>query len=437
MDAELRKVIGTALPLVLVELASSLYSLTDTYFVGGLGEAALAALGISMYILMLLQTFLALFVMPTMIMASQGIGANRREEVRRSLGEMLFIGAVYSIALGAMWYALSISLVVLQSGASGEVLHQGVSYLRWRLIGYPILYIAMTLDMVIVATGHTKYSLIANVIGLLSNVILDPLLIYGYLGFPALGIAGAAIATVVSNTFTIPAQLLFLRGLGILPSVPREFSAWRRALRLGAPVFAERLIFSLGNNAYAGVIARLGTEVMAAHQIGLRIESLIYMPGFAFSISASALVGQLVGANELRRAKEVGLRTILLGAGLMGALGLVVALGGRYFVIPFTNNAKVRELASIYLILAGLSEAGLGLAMVTGGALRGAGNTKVPMIVNVISLIALRVFPSPLLALSLGPIGPWLAMFVDVYVRGLALFLLYNKKFYQLVQRIV
>lgn len=437
MDAELRKVMSAAIPLVLVELASSLYSLTDTYFVGGLGEAALAALGISMYILMLLQTFLAPFATSLMILASQGIGANKRGEVREAVGEILLVGTAYSLALGAAWYALSVPLVVLQSGASGDVLSHSVAYLRWRLAGYPILYIAMSLDFLIIATGRTKYSLVANIIGLLANVVLDPVMIYGYFGFPALGVAGAAIATVISNAITIPVQLLFLRGLGLLPTMPREFSAWSKAIRLGAPVFAERLIFSLGNNAYAGVIARLGTEVMAAHQIGLRIESLIYMPGFAFSMSASALVGQLVGAGELKKAKDVGLKTILLGAGLMGALGLLIAAGSRYLVVPFTSNTRVRELASIYLILAGLSEVGLGLAMVTSGALRGAGNTKVPMIVSTISLIALRVAPSPILAMLLGPTGPWLAMFVDVYVRGLALFLLYNKKFYRLVQRVV
>ncbi|MCC6054731.1 MAG: hypothetical protein LM589_05395 [Thermosphaera sp.] len=182
---------------------------------------------------------------------------------------------------------------------------------------------------------------------------------------------------------------------------------------------------------------RLGDTVMAAHNVGLRIESLIYMPGFAFSMTASTLVGRKIGAGLLGEAKKTGWVVMTTGSTLIGLIGVVVALTGYYIVAPFAPSETVRTLSSIYLIYAGLSEFGLGFAMITSGALRGAGNTKIPMIANTASLIAVRVSLSILLASSMGFHGPWLAMFLDVYVRGFTLLIIYNFLFEKIAKRIL
>ncbi|MEM1858518.1 MAG: MATE family efflux transporter, partial [Desulfurococcaceae archaeon] len=227
------------------------------------------------------------------------------------------------------------------------------------------------------------------------------------------------------------------KGLKLVPLFSMQPSTWRKSLDLGIPAFIERAVFALGNNVYAGIIARLGSVVMAAHNIGLRIESLIYMPGFAFSMTASALVGKYVGSGQLSEAKRAGWKAIVLGTLVVGVLGVIVGLTGYYLAQPFSPSEEIRKLASLYLALAGFSEFGLGAAMITSGAFRGAGNTRIPMLVNVSSLLLIRITLSLLLAGPLGALGPWLAMFIDVYVRGAGLLTLYKCTFEKLAKKIV
>lgn len=426
-----------SLPLVVVELVASLYSLTDTYFVSGLGEEALAALGISGYIITLFQTFNVLFTIPIMVFTSQSIGAGKQDLARFTVGEVLLQGLIIITALSTTWFYLADKIVRLQSGASGLTFTYAVDYLRIRIVGFAILFLTMSLDSMIVASGITKYSMMANAVGLTLNAALDPLMIYGYFNLPALGVKGAALATVISNAVTVPLQLYYLGRLNLIPQFSLRISTWKRVLDLGLPAFVERVVFALGNNVYAGVIARLGSTVMAAHNIGLRIESLIYMPGFAFSMTASTLVGRYVGSERLNEAKKVGWRVIALGILVVGFMGVVVGLTGYYLAQPFSPSKDVQKLASLYLTLAGFSEFGLGAAMVTSGAFRGAGNTRIPMLVNISSLILVRIVLSLLLAKPLGALGPWLAMFLDVYVRGAILTLLYRSLFEKIARKVV
>jgi len=437
VNSEVKGVIKTSLPLVVVELVSSLYSLTDTYFVSRLGEEAVAAVGISMYLFMLIQTMASLFTVPAIVFTSQSLGSGRRGLARKSTGEVLACGLVASIAYSALSAWMTPILISIQSAATGKTYSYAVEYLVIRVGGFPILLLSMFLDSMIIGSGSTMYSMYSNGFGLILNAVLDPLFIYGYLGLPRMEVSGAAIATVVSNASSIPLQLLFLSKLGLTPIINFKNNYLKQAIELGLPTLTERLVFSIGNNIYSGVIARLGDTVMAAHNVGLRIESLIYMPGFAFSMTASTLVGRKIGAGLLGEAKKTGWVVMTTGSTLIGLIGIVVALTGYYIVAPFAPSEAVRSLSSIYLIYAGLSEFGLGFAMITSGALRGAGNTKIPMIANTASLIAVRVSLSILLANSMGPHGPWLAMFLDVYVRGFTLLIIYNFLFEKIARRIL
>lgn len=428
-ENHLQRALATSIPLVFVEMVSSLYSLIDTYFISGLGDSALAGVGASSYILWLYNVLLALFQTPIMILVSQSIGAGLKNKARSIIGEICFKGGLIILVITGVLYTFSPTILAVQSGLTGEAYDHALTYLSVRVLGLPLFYLSMCFDTSIIATARTKITLLVNTIGLVGNMILDPLLIYGYLGFPRMGVAGAAVATVVSGTFTIPFQLYYLSALGLSPSLGRDNSVLFKAMKLGYPAMLERFVFALGNNVYAGVISRMGPRVMAAHNIGLRIESLVYMPGFAFSLTASTLVGQKIGEGRIDEAKRLGLETVRLGVLVMGGLGLLLALTGRFLSSPFSPDEEIAGLASTYLLIAGLSEPGLGLSMVVSGGIRGAGNTKIPFIINSLSLYLFRVIPSIILSKPLGVLGPWISMFVDVYARGIILFLIYYKRF--------
>jgi len=433
-----REVFSIAWPMVISELGDSLYSIADTYFVSRLGTAALAAVGLGSYLSWLFFVAVALFSVGSMIFVAQSYGARAIDRAREALGETILFGAltVLSLALGA--YAVAEPLVVLVSGRSERTFVKlATSYFRVRVLGLPILATALIMDSAVRAVGATRLSMVAVLSSALINIVLDPILIFGLLGAPAMGVAGAALATVLSIAYMIPVELVFLRKLGLLPVVRLRIHHIRRVIEVGGPAALERLVFALGNNAYIAFIARCGDTALAAHQIGLRIESFIYMPGFAFSIAASALVGQRTGAGNIDEGKRVGYEAAKIATILMAVLGVALAIAAPAVVKPFATSREVAELASIYLVLAGLSEPGLALAMTIGGAIRGGGNTLVPLIINASGLYLFRVLPAAFLTKVMGVVGAWLAMFIDVYLRGAIFFVVYTKRFEKLARRVV
>ncbi len=323
------------------------------------------------------------------------------------------------------------------AGDQPGVVELGSRYLSIRVLGLPLVAIAWTMDSSLRAVGATRYSMAAVLSSVALNIVLDPVLIYGLYGAPALGVVGAALATLVSIAYMIPVELYFLDKVNLLPHPSLKPTAINEIIGIGIPTAVERLVLNLGGNAYIAFISRCGDAALAAHQIGIRIESFIYMPGFAFSLAGSALVGQKIGAGDIDGAKEIGWEAAKQATLLMGLLGLVIALSSSYIVMPFSPDPVVAWLASVYLILAGLSEPGLALLMVLGGGIRGAGNTRVPMIVNVVGLYIFRVLPASILTRYMGVFGAWISMFIDVYLRGLVFLVIYHKYFHRLARRVV
>ncbi|MET1160542.1 MAG: MATE family efflux transporter [Thermoprotei archaeon] len=433
----MKRVFRISAPMIVTELAHSIYSITDTYFVSGLGREALAGVGLAGYLFWLFMVPLVMFNGGLSVFVAQAYGAREYDKARRGAGEVLVYELVASMGLALFGVYMGYAILGIMSNWEEGVLSNAYEYFKWRVIGIVLAGVVWGFDTVLVATGHTRESMIANIAGVSANIVLDPILIYGYFGLPAMGVAGAALATIFSNAITGVINYYWLGVINMRPHLSLNRVYLPRILELGLPMAGERAVFSFGNNIYISIIARCGETALAAHTIGIRIESLIYMPGFAFMVAASTLVGQGVGAGDYEYAKRIGREAIKLGTILMAVLGVLVALLARYIAKPFSPSEDVLELATLYLILAGLSEPGLALAMTSGGGIRGAGNPRIPLIVNVAGLYTVRVIPSLILVNYLGVLGPWLAMFIDVYVRGITLYVIYEKWFTKFVRRVV
>ncbi len=432
-----QEVIKISWPMIVSELSDSIYSITDTYFVSGLGETALAATGLGSYLSWLFFVLVSMFYTGVLVYTAQSKGAGVEEKARKGLAEVILYGTPIMLTISLVAFLFADQLVYIVSGGDQTIMPLATAYFRTRVLGLTIVMIALSLDAALRGLGFTKYSMYSAVFSVIVNIILDPLLIYGYLGFPAYGVVGAALATIISIAAMIPAELFFLRKVHHTPIFTRSITEFIGITKLGLPVAGERSIFALGNTVFIGLISRCGQVALAAHNIGIRIESFIYMPGFAFSLAASTLVGQRIGAGDRVGAKKIGLEIIKIGTLIMGLLGVVAALASYYIVAPFSPTEEVRELAVIYLILAGLSEPGLALTMIGAGGIRGAGETRIPLIVNGVSFYLSRILPSLFLIPVFGVIGAWIAMFIDVYVRGFIFLLIYVKWFDKIARVII
>lgn len=423
-------------PMIISELGDSIYSITDTYFVSKLGRSALGAIGIGSYLSWLFFVVVVLFYTGCLVYVSQSYGAGKIDRARRVLGETIIYALLAALIAALIVHFFSIHIVALVAGDQPEIIDLGSKYLAVRVLALPLIAIAWTLDSSLRAIGATKYSMVSILSSAFLNIVLDPILIYGLFGAPSLGVVGAAYATVLSIAYMVPLELFFINRVGLAPKFSIKPRHIYGVINIGAPTATERLVFSLGSNAYMAFIARCGEAALAAHQIGLRIESFIYMPGFAFSIASSALVGQRIGANDPGGAKAIGWIAAKQALILMGFLGIAVAIASPYLVQPFSPDPSVARLATIYLILAGLSEPGLALLMTLGGGIRGAGNTRVPMIINISGLYLFRVIPTAILTKYIGVTGAWLSMFTDVYLRGIIFTIIYHRYFHKIIHKI-
>ena len=431
-----------AWPLIIAEAVDSILSITDTFFVSRLGDEAVAAVGLAGYASWVFFVFTQLFYMGSMIIAAQAYGARLYDKASRAIGESLTSAVLFTSISTAMVFLVAGDIVSLLAGSevSSKLIVDATNYLQVRVLGLPVLSAAMVLGAGFRAIGDTKPSMVATLVSAIANIILDPILIFGLLGFPPMGVLGAAIASFIATWFSMVAYILFIRRLpfSVKPLRPGK-EAWA-AFKLGLPAMIERLVFALGNMAYIGAIARCGKTPLAAHTIGIRIEAFAYLPAFAVSIATTSMVGQSVGKGDLDEAKKIGWELIKINTLFMTVMGVVLVVIAPYAPMVFTGNDETRRLAMIYLILAGISEPALGAAMSASSAIRGAGNTITPTIINVSSLYTLRVtlayILTRLLPRSNCPIGAWIAMDVDLFVRSLVLAIIYRGKFHKLTRRV-
>ena len=438
----LAKAWSIAWPLIIAEAVDSILSITDTFFVSRLGDEAVAIVGLASYASWVFFVFTQLFYMGSMIIVAQAYGARLYDKASKAIGESLTSAILFTSISTVMVLLVARDIISLLagSGVSSRLIVDATNYLKIRVLGLPVLSVAMVLSAGFRAIGDTKPSMIATLVSAIANIVLDPILIFGLLGFPPMGVLGAAIASFIATWFNIITYIFFIRRLpfSIKPLKPRR-EAWM-AFKLGLPAMMERLVFALGNMAYIGAITRCGEIPLAAHTIGIRVEAFAYLPAFAVSIATTSIVGQSVGKGDLDEAKKIGWELIKINTLFMTIMGIILVAIAPYAPIFFTDNYETRRLVMIYLILAGVSEPALGVAMSVSSAIRGAGNTITPTIINVSSLYTLRVTLAYILPRLLTrnncPIGAWIAMDVDLFVRALVLAIVYRGKFHKLARRV-
>lgn len=439
-----RRALEIAVPLMLAESVDSILWIVDAYFVGKLGDKALAAVALGGYLGWMMFTLGSMFYMGALVLVSQAVGAGRRDAARRVAGEALSANLLIAVPLALAAYAASPSLISVLAGGrvTMETQALAVEYFRARLVGLPFAYAGLVLGAVYRGFGVTRPVFTSTVVSAVFNAVLDPILIFGLLGAPALGVAGAGYASSAANmVLAVMLSALTPRSLGMLitPAIPRSWAV--KAARVGAPPLAERIAVASAHLAYLGVVARCGDVALAAHSIGVRVESLAFLPLFSMGEASASLVGQYIGSGDFKGGERAGWLVSQLS--LILGLGVAVILVVASNVVPqvFTDDPLVERLARIYLIMAALTEPFYAVSETLLMSIRGAGNTLVPTLVNTGSLYALRVPGAMLLPRVLGPslcaVGAWLAMVVDVIGRSIIAVVVYRRLFRKLAKKLL
>lgn len=420
-----RTILELAWPAILGNVLQTLVSMVDLIMVGGLGAAAVASVGLGGQMMWFSNALMVAVSVGTTALVARSIGAEKKKEAEHILVQSLILVLLLSSLFTLFWYGYAENLLRL-IGATEEVAKLGGTYIRMVFLSTPSIFLIFVAEGALRGAGDTKTPMKVSVVMNLMNVILNYILIFGKLGFPALGVKGAGIATALSFVWASFAYVvIFFSGKFVLV-ISREddlsfnMETVKRILRIGIPTGIQRITMSGSMIFYVSIIAGFGTTALAAHQIGLRVESLSYMPGFGFAVAATTLVGQNLGAKKPQKAEESGWESAKLCAVFMGIVGALMIVFARPMAYLFVRDPEVVDLAAWYLRIVAVSEPPLALIFTLMGGLQGAGDTRYPLYISIFGLWLFRIPLAYVLGTTVGwgVLGAWTAMTIDTFVRG-------------------
>jgi len=424
-----RDVMRLSIPVLLSSLFQRLVSIVDVLMTGGLGASAIAATGLGQLLMFVAMTVFWGLSTGTTVVIAHLWGAGSQMEASRaayvSCLSCVLLTALCSLA-GFLWGSDLTRLM----GASAEVQTLASEYIKLVFLWMIWTTGLNVLSAIMHGIGDTRTPMKAIILVNILHVIIAWPLIYGKLGLPMLGVKGAAIA-INTSEFIGCSYLLFqaFRKKYITTGSP-DFDLFNRIWKIGWPVALERMAHQSGQLIYSSFIIGYGTTAYAAHQIGLSIESLSFMPGAGMGTAAATLMGQALGAKKLRRAHLSHVEALRLAVIVMATMGLVFLVVPQYLIGMFTEDHQVIKLGSVFLRLVAFAQVPLAISFVYAGSLRGTGDTFYVFIVTLLCMWGIRVALSwvavDLLHLSLYAV--WGVFLIDWYVRGAAFAWRYKKR---------
>jgi len=420
-----RHILALAWPAITSLFSVTALNITDAFWVGKLGAAALAAVITSGYVYWIIRCLGAVVADGALAVVSRYIGAGEGEKASSVSGQATIFSLSASIVIALLGLYVSPKIFQLL-GTEALVSKLGTTYLRIIFLATPFIFFWEVLFAVFKASGDTKTPMLVTLIAVGGNILLDPFLIFGIGPFPEMGTAGAATATLLSYLLGALILIYFLKKKEFI--LPLKFSkeffpqgeVMFQILKIGLPLSLSGTLFSVVYLFIARITATFGTEAVAALGVGQRAESVSYMTCFGFAMAVSAIVGQNLGAKETGRAERGAWTTVGMVSLFTFFISIVFFALPKYITSFFISDPEVVTIASQYLMILALSQIFMGLEVVLEGAFLGAGDTIPPMIISMPgSIIRIPLAYYLGVHLQMGAVGIWWAITLTTIAKGL------------------
>jgi putative MATE family efflux protein len=433
-------IVSLTWPALAESILASLVSMVDMVMVASLGSYAISAVGlVTQPRFVMLAAFMALSVGST-AMVSRFKGARDPENANMVLNQSLVMtmGITILLCLG-MFFGGEALIRFLAGGSISEQTIQGaLSYLRIQVCGFPTLSLTFTVNAVLRGVGNTRAAFYNNTVSNLVNVFFNYCLIGGNWGFPAMGVAGASLATVIGQCVALGMALMRVAG-------GREFVRIEckkllyvnlpmigRILKIGVPALVEQLIMRVGMMLFTIIVTALGDYPYAAHMIAMNIQQLSFTTGMAFGAAATTLTGQSLGRRRADLARlyvKMTQRMSYLVSILVAAL---LFFGGGLIGSLYSDDGELIRLAANMLKIIAVANPISNARFVYTAALRGAGDSRFAAVITFVGVLLIRplvslILVAPQLPFRIGLAGIWVALGLD----GLACFALSRFRFRQ------
>jgi MATE family multidrug resistance protein len=438
--ADYQRLAGIAVPVVFVQVGMMTMGVVDTMIVGRVSPVALAGVAIGNVCYFALAAFGMGVVTALDPLVSQAVGANDQPGIARAVQR----GVVLSVGLGLLAVLLlPVRTFLGWAGQPPELIDAAVPYVLAQLPSVMAFFLIVAVRQSLQAIGHLRPVVVTIILSNVMNAVLAWAFVFGKFGLPPMGVLGAGIATTLSR-WAMVGMLVVLAWRYLKPYLAwrSDTLQWRpiaNVIRLGLPIGLQ---YELEFGIFATVallMGHIGAVPASAHQIAINIASLTFMVPLGVSAAGSVLVGRAVGAGDSLSARRAGVAALVVGAAFMTLSGCVLWLVPSLLARAYSPDPAVIVLASALVPIAGVFQVFDGLQVVSIGVLRGAGDTRTPLIVNVIGY---WLFALPLslwfgFHLGWGPRGLWWGLVVGLAVVAIILVVRVRQTLWRTVTRLV
>ena len=405
--------IGLSTPIILANLFQTAYQLIDTFWVGRLGTNAIAAVTLSFPILFFIMSLGGGISIAGSILVAQYKGKKDPKMINHISTQTIIIVLIISLILSIIGYIFSPQLIKIIGGGPG-VFSNAVSYLQISFAGMIFLFIYFSFQSLMRGVSEVKLPVYIVLCTVFLDLILDPLFIYGYSIIPPFGVTGAAIATLITEGLSAILGLYFLfsgkYGIRLESRLGIDKTLAKNMLKLGIPASIEQSARALGIVAMTIIVSSFGATAIAAFGIGGRILSFIIIPAMGLSMATSTLVGQNIGAGKRKSAENIAKISSIFGFMILTLIGILFFIFANQIAELFIpGQIKTINEAGIFIKLISISFGFMGIQIILNGVFRGSGNTKISMMLSIISLWVLRFPIAYILSLFFGTLGIWVA----------------------------
>lgn len=408
----LRSLTSLAFPIIMANILQTMYQLIDTFWLGRLGANAVAAVSLSFPILFLILALGGGLTLAGTVLVSQYKGAGNQKMIDYSSSQTVFVVFIISIFLAALGFFAAGPMMKLV-GAGPEIYQDSVTYFQVSSLGFVFLFLFFVFQSLMRGIGNVIFPMFIVLGTVFLNLLLDPLFIFGYGPIPGYGVAGAAVASIFTQALSALAGMLVLfrgkKGIRIhFSQMKFDFKWTRKLFELGLPAGLDQSTRAGAMTVMVMLVTGFGSEMVAAYGVGARILSLVIIPALGFSIATTSLVGQNIGAKQIKRAEAIGnlsSKIAFFGLTAVGIIFFIFAESIIAFFVP--NDPEVIKGGALFIKIMAPSFGLLGIQQVMNGVFNGAGFTKASMMLSVFSLWIIRFPLAYMLShkTGLGPAG--------------------------------
>ena len=421
IDLTRGKVISVIAALALPIMGSSLlqftYNLIDMIWVGRLGSNAVASIGSSSLYINIGNALNSLVVIGTGIKVAHAIGRKNENEIKEYINSGIVINIIIGTVFGLILIFLGKGFIEFLNLNNSEVESNAYYYLA---LNAPILFFAffnMMYTRILGSFGNNKLALKINGVGVILNIILDPVCIY-VLNF---GVIGAGVSTLIANVIMF---ILFrINTNGILNyryDLKVDFEKIKEIIRLGFPMAFQRILFTIINIILAKIIAMFGSEAIAAQKIGVQIESIAYMIIGGLNGAVASFTGQNFGAGKSNRIREGYRSALVVGISYAIVMAGVFLLLNRPLIRLFISDESTILIASAYLKAVAFSQVFSAIEMISNGMFTGIGKPNIPATISIV-FTSLRIPLALVLIKPFGISGIWISICISSILKGICL----------------